>query len=316
MGTQTHLPLKFCFSSDFGLLILKILESAKLPVNKITKYESIKKLMKYPHFWGTFPADFSTGGTRPPSPPPLSASMAQRRPRLARSHVYQCMHRTPMRHAICSVVNFRSSRYRHISLHVGWLCDTAATFVISYYAEKSRKSSLPRDKRPAEDSGEALRVSVTVTETWPARGTARLTSAPGYTRQSPGGGGGGGGQHTRGIPSHTLGVVCDLSQGTISTDLSCRRTVGGGRLGPGIPALTHKGSDKQLRETPTGRPPNGPARPGAVRLLSGVARRQLRGPAGTALPTDTMAQVSGRRRVRSRVNIKLRYATSPMHKLC
>ena len=30
MGTQTHLPPKFSFSSDFGHLILKILENAKL----------------------------------------------------------------------------------------------------------------------------------------------------------------------------------------------------------------------------------------------------------------------------------------------
>ena len=44
IGTQTHLPQKFSFSSDFGHFILKMLENAK----KVSR----QKLLKYPNFWG------------------------------------------------------------------------------------------------------------------------------------------------------------------------------------------------------------------------------------------------------------------------
>ena len=68
MGTQTHLPQKFSFSSDFGHFILKMLENAKFA------YLRVKKKYNYYNLWGTSPADFSTAGTLPPVPP-LSAPM-------------------------------------------------------------------------------------------------------------------------------------------------------------------------------------------------------------------------------------------------
>ena len=44
MGTQTHLPQKFIFSSDSGHFILKMLDYSKL------LYVSGKKLLKYNNF--------------------------------------------------------------------------------------------------------------------------------------------------------------------------------------------------------------------------------------------------------------------------
>ena len=46
IGTQTHLPPKFSFSSDFDHLILNMVENAKL------SYVSRKKMLKYHNFWG------------------------------------------------------------------------------------------------------------------------------------------------------------------------------------------------------------------------------------------------------------------------
>ena len=46
MGTQTHLPPKLSFSSNFGHFILKILEDVKFA------YVSRKKILKYHKFWG------------------------------------------------------------------------------------------------------------------------------------------------------------------------------------------------------------------------------------------------------------------------
>ena len=46
MGTQTHLPPKFSFSSDFGHFISKMLENAKFA------HVSIKMILKYYNFWG------------------------------------------------------------------------------------------------------------------------------------------------------------------------------------------------------------------------------------------------------------------------
>ena len=62
MGTQTHLPPKFSFSTDFGHFISKVLENAKFA------NVSRKKILKYHNFWRDVPADFSTVGTRPPAP--------------------------------------------------------------------------------------------------------------------------------------------------------------------------------------------------------------------------------------------------------
>ena len=49
MGTQTYLPPKFSFSSDFGHFILKMLENAKFA------YVSGKRILKYHNFWGDIP---------------------------------------------------------------------------------------------------------------------------------------------------------------------------------------------------------------------------------------------------------------------
>ena len=38
IGTRTHLPPKFSFSSDFGHFILKMVENAKLCVKKRDRY--------------------------------------------------------------------------------------------------------------------------------------------------------------------------------------------------------------------------------------------------------------------------------------
>ena len=66
MGTQTRLPQKLSFSSDFGHFILKMKENAKF-----SSVSRKKKVLIYHHFWGTSPADFSTAGDASPlSPPP------------------------------------------------------------------------------------------------------------------------------------------------------------------------------------------------------------------------------------------------------
>ena len=49
MDTQTHLPPKFSFSSDFGHFILKMLENA-IVANVLRK-----KIIKYHNFWGDVP---------------------------------------------------------------------------------------------------------------------------------------------------------------------------------------------------------------------------------------------------------------------
>ena len=49
IGTQTHLPPKFSFSSDFGHFILKMVENANF------SYVSRKKMMKYHNFWWDVP---------------------------------------------------------------------------------------------------------------------------------------------------------------------------------------------------------------------------------------------------------------------
>ena len=62
IGTQTHVPPKFSFSSDFGHFILKKLEK-KL-------YASRKKILKYPNFCGGRHPRFSKVlGLRPPRLP-------------------------------------------------------------------------------------------------------------------------------------------------------------------------------------------------------------------------------------------------------
>ena len=63
MGTQSHLPPKSIFPSDFGHFILKMLDYSKM------LHVSRKKLLKYHNFWGTSPADFSTAGDASPVPP-------------------------------------------------------------------------------------------------------------------------------------------------------------------------------------------------------------------------------------------------------
>ena len=60
MSTQTHLPPKCSFSSDFGHFNLKILENAKMAY--------VTKILKYHNFGGTSPADFSTAGDPSPRP--------------------------------------------------------------------------------------------------------------------------------------------------------------------------------------------------------------------------------------------------------
>ena len=64
IGTQTHLPPKFGFSSDFGHFILKMVKNAKF-----SSMSRKKKMLKYHHFWGDVPADFSTAGDASPVPP-------------------------------------------------------------------------------------------------------------------------------------------------------------------------------------------------------------------------------------------------------
>ena len=66
MGTQTHLPPKSIFSSDFGHFILKMLDYIQ------KNYVSRKKLLKYHNFGGTSPADFSTAGDVSPRLPFLA----------------------------------------------------------------------------------------------------------------------------------------------------------------------------------------------------------------------------------------------------
>ena len=63
IGTQTHLPPKFSFSSDFDHFILKMVENAKFSgvKNKDTEISSF--------LGGTSPADFSTAGDASPRPP-------------------------------------------------------------------------------------------------------------------------------------------------------------------------------------------------------------------------------------------------------
>ena len=70
IGTQTHLPPKISFSSDFGHFILKMVGNAK--------YSSVsrKKDAKISSFLGGRPPlIFRLRGTRPPVPPPLSTPM-------------------------------------------------------------------------------------------------------------------------------------------------------------------------------------------------------------------------------------------------
>ena len=45
--SETHLPQKFSFSSDFGHFILEMLENAKF------EYASRNKILKYHNFWGS-----------------------------------------------------------------------------------------------------------------------------------------------------------------------------------------------------------------------------------------------------------------------
>ena len=68
MGTQTNLPTKFIFASDFGHFILKMLDYAKFVCVK----KKVAEMLSF--LGGTFPADFSTAGDES-SPPPLSAPM-------------------------------------------------------------------------------------------------------------------------------------------------------------------------------------------------------------------------------------------------
>ena len=71
MGTQTHLPPTFSFSSDFVHFILKMLKNAKKTAKK--KDTETSAVLG----GGTSPADFSTGETRSPFPP-LSTPMCTR----------------------------------------------------------------------------------------------------------------------------------------------------------------------------------------------------------------------------------------------
>ena len=64
IGTQTHLPPKFSFSSDFGQFILEMVENAKLSCVKKNDAE-----ISY-FLGGTSPADFSTAGDASARPPP------------------------------------------------------------------------------------------------------------------------------------------------------------------------------------------------------------------------------------------------------
>ena len=64
IGTQTHLLLKFSFSSDFCHFIWKMVENAEF------SYVSRKKILKYHHCWGNVPRWFFDCGGRVPRPPP------------------------------------------------------------------------------------------------------------------------------------------------------------------------------------------------------------------------------------------------------
>ena len=70
LGTQTHLrpPPKFNFSSDFGHFILKMLKNANI------FNVSRKKILKYPNFWGYWPAVNKSAGGFNSAPPPPSAT--------------------------------------------------------------------------------------------------------------------------------------------------------------------------------------------------------------------------------------------------
>ena len=67
VGTQTHLPLKFSFSTDFGHFISKMLENAKFA------NVSIKRCWNVIISGGTSPLIFRLRGTRPPRPPAFDA---------------------------------------------------------------------------------------------------------------------------------------------------------------------------------------------------------------------------------------------------
>ena len=95
IGTQTHLPPKFSFSSDFGNFILKMLENARMrffkrnfqshstvmPTSGYARlygiqmlYVSRKTIMKYLNFWGSTPRFLKVGVLTPATPPPPSAT--------------------------------------------------------------------------------------------------------------------------------------------------------------------------------------------------------------------------------------------------
>ena len=71
IGTQTHLPPKFSFSSDFGHFILKMLENTKNERFNI-KFTEICKFL-----WESTPAVFKSAGvlTPRPSPPPSATPL-------------------------------------------------------------------------------------------------------------------------------------------------------------------------------------------------------------------------------------------------
>ena len=67
IGTQTHLPPKFSFSSDFDYFILKMLENGKLYTFQEQRFRNIH------NFWGSSPAVFKSAGVlrlTPATPPP------------------------------------------------------------------------------------------------------------------------------------------------------------------------------------------------------------------------------------------------------
>ena len=65
IGTQTHLPQKFSFSSDFGHFILKILENAE------KKFQE-KSYWNIQISGGSAPAFFKVRGSWPPPPPSVT----------------------------------------------------------------------------------------------------------------------------------------------------------------------------------------------------------------------------------------------------
>ena len=70
IGTQTHLPQKFSFSSDFGHLIWKMLGKCKIVYVSRKIYWN-----RYLNFWGDRPRGFQKcGGRDPRDPPPPSAT--------------------------------------------------------------------------------------------------------------------------------------------------------------------------------------------------------------------------------------------------